>query len=206
MAKSAGKGSGGPSRIRLVVLEAELSDGDVNQITQAVTAALRGPAPMTVVKRIAASPSINGGVDQPESDVIDEEADKVTEDEAASQAPRPRVERKPVATPEPLSIDFNKFDPTLTAFAAEYRTEKHQQRYLVAAAWFQEHGGVTKVTPAHIYTAYRWLKWPLTVKDFGQPLRDMKSQGLFTSSEKGTYTLHHLGLQRVAELKTGSAG
>ena len=65
---------------------------------------------------------------------------------------------------------------------------------------------MTKVTPAHIYTAYRWLKWPLTLKDFGQPLRDMKSQRLFTSSEKGTYTLHHLGIQRVAELKTGSTG
>jgi len=39
------------------------------------------------------------------------------------------------------------------------------------------------------------------VKDFAQPLRDMKSQQLFGSTEKGTYTINHVGLQRVAELK-----
>jgi hypothetical protein len=64
---------------------------------------------------------------------------------------------------------------------------------------------ITKVTPAHIYTAFKWLKWPLTVKDFSQPLRQLKSDQLFGSSEKGTYTVNHVGLQRVAELKIAGA-
>jgi len=43
------------------------------------------------------------------------------------------------------------------------------------------------------------------VKDFSQPLRQLKSDQLFGSSEKGTYTVNHVGLQRVAELKIAGA-
>ena len=37
-------GTKNPSRIRFVMVEAELGDGDIGQITQAITNALRGPA------------------------------------------------------------------------------------------------------------------------------------------------------------------
>jgi len=151
---------------------------------------------------------LNGHAESEETDepgLFDniEEEDAV---EVAPKKPRSNGPRKAAPTPEVLPIDFNGYEVPLATFAAEYKTESHQARYLVAAAWFHEHGGVTKVTPAHVYSAYRWLKWPLTVKDFGQPLRDLKSDQLFTSTEKGSYTLHHVGLQRVAELKIGNAG
>ncbi len=54
--------------------------------------------------------------------------------------------------------------------------------------------------PAARKTAYRWLKWPLNIDDFAQPLRSLKAKQLFGSTEKGTYTINHLGLQRVAEI------
>jgi hypothetical protein len=185
------------------MVEADIAEGEIGQITQAIQNALRGPSQPAVRRLAAVTPQVNGG--EP-AEVEEVDAEIIEETEDAASAPRQRAERKPAPTPDPLPIDFNAFDPTLNTFVSQYKADSHQQRYLIAAAWFHDHGGVTKVTPAHIYTAYRWLKWPLTVKDFAQPLRDLKGAGLFTSSEKGSYTLHHLGIQRVAELNTGSAG
>jgi hypothetical protein len=192
----------GVSRIKLIVLEAEVADDQLHTLTQAFTNALRGPA--APVKRLATTSATNGHA-EPEAEVLDDAEDEL---ETVDVTPKPRstTVRKAAPTPEVLPIDFNAYDVTLGNFVAGYKTESHLSRYLVAAAWFHEHGGVAKVTPAHIYSAYRWLKWPLTVKDFAQPLRDLKAQQLFTSSEKGTYTLHHVGLQRVTELKTGATG
>jgi hypothetical protein len=116
---------------------------------------------------------------------------------------KPRV-RKVAKSPQLLHIDFNAFDVPLSSFVADYKTESDRARFMVTAVWFQEHGGVAKITPSHIYSAYRWLKWNL-VKDFSQPLRDLKKDQLLTSSEKGTYTPHQVLLQRVAELKHGAS-
>jgi hypothetical protein len=200
--------SSGTSRIKLIVLDAEVADDQIHTLTQALTNALRGPTSAPALRRLPSTPQLNGHAEAEEADepgLFDnmEEEDSV---EVAPKRPRSNGARKAAPTPEILPIDFNAYNVPLATFAAEYKTESHQARYLVAAAWFHEHGGVSKVTPAHIYSAYRWLKWPLTMKDFGQPLRDLKSDQLFTSTEKGTYTLHHVGLQRVAELKIGDAG
>lgn len=205
MAKNPPGKSGGTSRIKFIMFDAEIADDQIQSVTQAITNALRGPAPAP--RRLPpATPHLNGGngaVEEPEEPTF---FDALEEDEPVEVSPAPAKKgpRKPIPAPEVLPIDFNAFDVPLGTFAAEYKTESHQSRYLVAAAWFAEHGGVNKVTPAHIYSAYRWLKWPLTVRDYGQPLRDLKAQQLFTLPEKGMYTLHPVGLQRVAELKINS--
>jgi hypothetical protein len=110
-----------------------------------------------------------------------------------------------VVTPELMDIDFNNYEVPLATFAAGYKTDVQTARYLVACAWFHEHGGVTKVTPSHVYSAFKWLKWTSSAKDFGQPMRQLKSDELLGSTEKGTYTINHVGLKRVAELKNGDA-
>jgi hypothetical protein len=66
-------GARNPSRIRLIVLDAELGDGDIGQITQAITNALRPPVvnANTVVKRIAAPAPQPNGEDAEVIDPID---------------------------------------------------------------------------------------------------------------------------------------
>jgi hypothetical protein len=198
--------STGTSRIKLIVLDAEVADDQIHTLTQALTNALRGPVQAPALRRMPPAPQLNG-----HAEVDDEPGlfDNVEDDdsvEVVTPKPRSTAPRKAAPTPDVLPIDFNAYEVPLATFVAGYKPESHLRRYLVAAAWFHEHGGVQKVTPAHIYSAYRWLKWPLDVKDFAQPLRDLKAQQLLTSTEKGTYTLHHVGLQRVAEMKNGSAG
>lgn len=202
MAKNS-TGTKNPSRIRFIMVEAELGDGDVASVTQAITNALRGA--QAPVKRIA-SPApqqqhLNGNGEQhDEEELLDEN----TEVEALDVTPAPKNKgpRKPAPTPEILELDFTSQAVPLATFVDQYKFDSHQQRYLVASAWFNDHGGVKAVTPAHIYTVYRYLKWPLTLKDFSQTLRDLKKDQLYGSSEKGTYTINHVGLQRVAEMKS----
>jgi hypothetical protein len=193
----------GVSRIKLIVLEAEVADDQLHTLTQAFTNALRGPASAPTVRRIAAP--LNGGAEIPE---IEGEADEVLEDEIAEAAPartRSTTPRKTtVVTPELLDIDFDSFEVPLVKYIAGYKSEGQNNRYLLACAWFLEHGGVTKVTPSHVYSAFKWLKWTSNAKDFAQPLRQLKSDELLGSTEKGTYTINHVGLKRVAELKTGA--
>lgn len=52
MAKNSSSRGSTPSRIRFIMVEAELGDGDVGQITRAIQNALRPPPPPSV-KRIA---------------------------------------------------------------------------------------------------------------------------------------------------------
>jgi hypothetical protein len=202
MAKNPGK-TGGTSRIKFIMLDAEIADDQIQSVTQAIANALRPPTPVAPKRLPPAPPQLNGNgaaEDHDEPDLFD----ALEEEEPVDVTPAPARQkgpRKAAPTPEVLPFDFNAFEVPLSAFVAEYMMESHQQRYLVASAWYHDHGAVTKVTAAHIYTAYRYLKWPLTVKDFAQPLRDMKSQQLYGSTERGTYTINHVGLQRVAELK-----
>jgi len=121
--------------------------------------------------------------------------------DAAPQPARKPAARKPAPTPEVLNLDFTT-DVSLNACVASYEVESHLQRCLLIAAWFNECRETPTITPAHMYTAYRWLKWPLNIDDFAQPLRSLKAKQLFGSTEKGTYTINHLGLQRVAETTT----
>lgn len=191
--------SSGTSRIKFIMLDAEIADDQIQSVTQAIANALRPVSP-PAAKRIAAEPphlNGNGAAEEGEQSDLFE---ALEEDEVVDVTPAKSRVRKVAKSPELLPIDFNAFDVPLASFVADYRLESDRARFMVTAVWFQEHGGVTKITPSHIYSAYRWLKWNL-VKDFSQPLRDLKKDQLFTSSEKGTYTPHHVLLQRVAELK-----
>jgi hypothetical protein len=203
MAKSA-KPSG-TSRIKLIVLDAEVADDQIHTLTQALTNALRGSNP-SPPRRLAPVPQLNGHVEEPEESDLNEEFEDGEVTELAPIKPKSNTPRKTaVVTPELLDIDFNSFEVPLAAFAAGYKSDGQVARYLVACAWFQEHGGVAKVTPSHVYSAFKWLKWTSTAKDFVQPMRQLKSNELLGSTEKGTYTINHVGLKRVAELKNGDA-
>jgi hypothetical protein len=63
MAKNSAGKTGGTSRIRFILVDTEIADGDIHSITQAITNALRGPAGSPAVKRLAQGPAINGAAE-----------------------------------------------------------------------------------------------------------------------------------------------
>lgn len=203
MAKSSTPRSGGTSRIRFVMVDAEIADGDIGQITQAIQNALRGPGTPTVVKRIAApTPPIHNGAEAPELEVVDGKVDDAEEVEAIDVSPQParqRGTRKPSPTPDPIPIEKDQ-GVTLAAFAKNKDVKSQHKKYLIAAAWLKEHRGIDVVTPGHIYTCFRFMDWPTNILDFAQPLRDLKAKKYFVTKEKGSYAINHIGLDYVKKL------
>ncbi|MBM6593085.1 hypothetical protein [Microvirga pudoricolor] len=204
MAKGSSGKAGGTSRIRFIMVEAEIADGDVGQITQAIQNALRGPA--APAQRITA-PNGTRAIAHQEPPEIEGEVE--VEDEAqAEEAPRAakqRGPRKPAATPQVLDLDLTS-DVSLATFAQKASPKSHAKRFLLIAAWFKEHRDVDTITVDHVYTCYRALKWPTGIADFAQPLRDLKGEQYFTTPERGHYMINHLGLAEVENLINGGDG
>jgi hypothetical protein len=185
------------SRIRVFMIEAEVPDGELAAVTAAIQNAFKPALPAV---RVPAKPaSLPMGTAEPEPEEIEGEFEETVNE---APAPRPKAQRKPAPTPDILDLDLASGTP-LAEFAAKHKAESHLKRFLVAAAWYKLHRSIDAVTPAHIYTAYRHLKWPTNVPDFAQPLRDLKAKKYFGQSEKGSYEINHIGLQEVADLSAG---
>lgn len=198
MAKASKMGS--PSRIRFVMVEAELAEGHIGQITLAIQNALRGPA---TVQRIA--PPVAAKNIAPEPHEFNDELENEEKDETLDVTPevaRQRAPRRPAQTPKVISIDLDS-DPSLASFAEKFKPNSHHTRYLIIAAWLHEHRSIDAITADHVYTCYRSLEWHCNVNDFAQPLRELKHKQLFGSPARGKYTINHLGLARVAKLGAG---
>jgi hypothetical protein len=197
------KGGGGNSRIRFIMLEAEMSDGDLSQITEAISNALR---PNTVVQqRLIAAPAIspigaNSDIETIDAVVVEEDA---SEGEVASfssnkTSSRPRRYRSPVV----LELDLTS-PLSFSEFAAQKRPSNDHKRFLVVAAWFKLYRGVEAITMDHAYTCYRAVKWPTSIPDFDGPLRALKKRQLVNKTGKGEYAINHLGMAEVEDLGKG---
>ena len=203
MVKQPSKGNGS-SRIRVVMIDAEIAEGELGQIAAAIQNALR-PS-VTVAQRPAAqltAPTQNGGVEtvleEPMEDDFDEADEGVTKPAAPS---KPRKPRKPT-TPEVLELDLIS-DVSLESFAVKHPAEKESDRNLVIATWFKEHRQTPAITSSHVYTAYRQLKWSVAIEDFSWPLRYLKKEKFMgAGTARGEYVINHLGIDRVNKMATG---
>lgn len=193
--------SGGNSRIRFILLDADLPDGDVSQITLAIQNAFRGSQAGALTK--IAQP--NRVDPQTEISEIDQGVeDTIPEEKTPSFSIKPKPQRRtPPATPSVLDLDLST-SVALADYASKANPKSDRKKFLLVAAWFKEHRGLNAITADHIYTAYRHLKWPTNIADFSQPLRNLKADQLFTSPEKGSYAINHLGIAEVEKLSKGS--
>jgi hypothetical protein len=198
MAKNSSGKTSTPSRIRFIMVEAELGDGDIGQITQAIQNALRSPTAPSV-KRLAATTAANGATPEPE---IEPEVEDVEENgviDAPSAPAKARGHRKLPPTPDIVPIDMNA-DVSLASFAQGKDANSQHKKYLIAAAWLKEHRSISAVTAGHIYTCFRSMEWPTNIPDFWQPLRDLKAKKFFGKNDQGEYEINHIGLDYVKKL------
>lgn len=199
----------GSGKIKFIMLEADISDVDLTELTQAITAAL---APSALPRRmVIAQPTLRSTVAaaQPgaptESDDVEielvEETEKVVVDAPVEAAPTAPRKKKTHRAPEVIDMDLETQKPNLEEFATPKNPSATAQRYLVVMAWLKEHGGVVDVTIDHIYTCFRRLKWSTNIEDFGQTFRDLKSSGWVSKgSATGQWRINHLGLDRVTKI------
>jgi hypothetical protein len=186
--------SSGTSRIKLIVLDAEVADDQIHTLTQALTNALRGPNPAP--RRLPSAPAqLNGAnaehVDEPDlvDDVEGEDAIDVT----------PPAKKKPAqrrVAPKPNVIPIADGDPPLSSLIDP---KSNHRRYLTIAAFLHDHRHTPIVSQDHIYSCYRLLGWPTDIGDFAQPLRELKFKQYFATPERGKYAINQLGLQKAKE-------
>lgn len=198
MGRSSTARTGGISRVRFVMLDAELPDGDIGQITQAIQSAF-GPKPnQTALRVITASAQTTSAENVTSADNPSEIIDELQVEES-NGPPRPRASRK-IRTPEVLDVDL-KSEPSFASFTAAKNPSSIPDKYLVVAAWFSLHRETDTITANHVFTCFRAAGWSVSISDFGQPLRHLKGNDLMNGDGKGGYKINHLGLDKVDKMK-----
>lgn len=117
------------------MLEADLSEGDLTQVTQAIQNALRPAQPAV---RFIAAPANSAGQDFSEELI---QADGVDGGESIeSEAPRESRPRRPRSIKPPKVVERIDWDsePSFKAFAENFDLKTDFERYLVTALWFRE--------------------------------------------------------------------
>lgn len=190
-----------PSRVRFIMLDAELNEGDLSQFTQAIQNALRPPTSVPSTPRAIAQ-KLAGNVDEvPDIAPIDEAVE-----EAAPQTERPTVQTRSGGSrkfrvPKVLDVDLTS-GVAFASFAQPKNPPTDLMRFLVVAAWFKQHRNLDSITADHVYTCYRAIGWPSAIGDFSKPLRALKSSQLLVQTGRGEYAINHIGLAKVDKLGT----
>ena len=191
MAKRSTKGTG-TSKIRFIMLDAEMPEGDLSEITAAIQNALR---PATVVN----TRQVGKPVQMLSSDEDDQEEVADFEDADVEPASKPAAKRRP-AKRKVVDLDLDS-DVSLASFAEKYPPKSDQERFLVALLWMKEHRpDLDAISADHLFTAFRRMEWPSGAKDFTQPLRTLKKDQFVDSESRGSYVINHVGEARVKKL------
>ena len=190
----------GNSKIRFIMLEADLSEGDLTQVTQAIQNALRPSQPLT--RLIQAPPVAQNNSDDVEAVDLDMGGEPLEEQVAAPRS-RPRNPSKPrvAKTPKVLDdIDFQS-EPSLEAFVSDFDIKTDVDRYLVIALWFRDTRGVDAITVDQVYTCFRKLSWSTASNDFAKPLRNLRDEQSMRGGSKEGFSLTLIGAGKIEKKK-----
>jgi hypothetical protein len=220
-----GKSDGGErsNRFRFVMLDADLSDANVNALAHAIVSALK-PEAAPVVKRLPGvvttvanrlpAPAVtpvdgsNGAHDNSEIETEPAAApESATDNEEAAAVPTSTAQRtrKPSKPTQPKFFDDLFPTPadadSFTAFVAQHPTTKDSERYLVAAVYLRDNGHAV-VDLNKIYTCYRMIDdWEMTINDWDVNLRNQLRNDRFRRVDGG-YTVTTRGEAIVQGLRT----
>lgn len=188
----------GASRVRFIMLEADIQDGDLAQITQAIQNALRPAAP-PVTRLIQATPLANGdAADLAVDDYVEEfPADEDVRVERPARNRKSRVARTPTVLDD-IDVDSS---PGLKEFIAQFDLKSGVDKYLVIALWFRDARGVQTITVDHIYTCFRLLGWSTASADFSKTLRNLRDEQSLRGGARDGYCLTLTGAGKIEEKK-----
>lgn len=193
----------GTSRIRFIMLDAEIPEGDLSQITAAIQNALK-PTTTIIQQRLPVAPSVQLASDAAAEDDLEidfSEVEALEEVSAPSRTKEPKQPRKPTV-PKVLELDLTA-GTSFESFAHAHPPKNDTERNLVVLAWYKEHRPDEPVTANHVYTCYRAMKWPSGIDDFSWPLRSLKKDQLVKNTGRGQYEINHLGIARVDSMGAG---
>jgi hypothetical protein len=189
------------NKIRFVMLEADLSDGNLAELTQAITNALKpAAAPVRFISAPNPKTIENGSVgvapaEEEESDETSTSGEEVAEPLTEAKALRPSAKKK-FRQPEFVELDWTGTGgPTFKEFAASKAPKSKNRKYLVASFWLKEYGGVPAVNADKIYSCFKTAGWSVAFADWGQPFHNL----VHTDQMRKTGTAGEFSITTVGE-------
>lgn len=201
----------GNTKIRFVMLEVDSTDGNLSEIAQAITNAVR---PSLAVPKMVALTS-GARVAPPRDDAeLGGKDDLVAQDESVEDTPE--YERDGESAPGKSStgrasrkypmpaylhdLDLNKGEVAFTAFAQQKAPKPNSKKYLVVAAWFKEHGGKQAITIDDVYTCYKTVGWSTNIADWDVPFRQLVKRDWMRRVQPGQYAITPIGETKVNKI------
>ncbi len=190
-----------PAKVRFVLLEAELPNGDLSQVTQALVNALKQPEHTSSIGRLPMQSIVTSNLQSTSENFEQQQQqeDELQEPEKEELSPSSNRGPRKFRTPKVLDMKLDG-DPSFEDFARSKNPTNHVRRYLIVAAWFKEAKSLDSINVDHVYTCYRFMKWPTRSADFSQTLRNLKGRQLLESKGEGEYSITHLGLNELLEI------
>jgi hypothetical protein len=190
-----------PNRIRFVMLEADISDGNLTELTQAITSALRtnsGPvrtlSPVASPTAIPSSLTPRAPATTDDSDEVDETpAEAGIEETVDDPAKSPKTKSKPPLPTYLPDLDLKGSGVTFKEYVGKKGPTSHSKRYLVAALWLKEYGNSSTITVDKIFTCYKTVGWPLNITDWDVNFRNQVKTDRFRRVGSKEYEITPLG-------------
>ena len=198
MAKHQNPAGGEKSKVRMLYVEGEFAQGEIQALAMTFARPLASRPPQ---KRIGTPAADNGVLDAEQEIAIDVEEIPTVEDNGASAAGPPKAARgkRTYPTPVTVDIDLEGGEKSFGTFAGEKAPETHRDKYLVTADWLRAYRKTPEITAGHVRTCYIGADWTFDVQDPAQPFRKLKAEGLGTLSG-GKFTVNHLGTAAVKKM------
>jgi hypothetical protein len=182
------------NRVRFVLLEADISDGNLSELTQAITSALKqSSAPVRQLSPRTAMPTslpAEAGMTVEETEESVETAVEETSDDTAKP---PKAKYKPPLPTYLADLDVKGSGPSFREYAEEKAPTTHAKRFLVATLWLKEFGNSPTITVDKLYTCYKTAGWPLNITDWDVNFRNQVKTDKFRRVSSKEYEITPLG-------------
>lgn len=188
---------GEKSRFRFILVEGEVTTGEIQQFAQTFAAAVRAP-------QLPARPQFPSHAASLPAAKLPADAslfDDVMEEEAVEAAPAPTPAAKPsngakkkLRTPQPVpGLEFTSGAKPLKEYLDGQQADGDAKRYLAITWWLREYRSIAEVGADHIYSCYRALGWNVP-NDVLSVFRNLKRQAwVEKGTEQGMYKINHIG-------------
>jgi hypothetical protein len=195
----------GTARVRFIMLEADVTNGNLTDFANTIANALRSSSHQKTLPianqsaREAASADVG---DVPTVEDTDDSPAAEFDSSATNGAARPARSRKATVTKVKV-LDVDLLSPVpFVQYAETKAPDNMTARFLVVAAWFKEHRGFDVVTADHVYTCFKKMAWGAT-PDMAQPFRDLKKNGR-GDYQNGKFSINHIGVGIVEKMGRGT--
>ena len=200
--KQQGEGPNRSNRIRFVLVEADISHGNLTELTQAITSALKPTAapPSRQIGRAPAPalPAPPEGVEQAEQEEVEEleTQEPSNADQESEKTQRARKFKAPEYLPDLLAGDKGK---SFKEFAAEKSPSSKTKKYLVATYWLKEYGNSPTVNADKIYTCFKTATWSTGFNDWNQTFHNLVHSEHLRKVGNGEFAINPLGEDAVTK-------